>query len=53
MPTESSKVHTLVFLDGFYHVAKEKSNNSLKSVRSPRFGLIRNLGLILDDSFMY
>ena len=45
--------YSKVFLDGFYHVAKKKSNNSLKSVSSPRFGLIRDVGLIQDDSFIY
>ena len=45
--------YSKAFIDDFYHVAKKMSNNSLKSASSHRFGLIRDVGLIQDDSFIY
>ena len=45
--------YSKAFIDHFYHVAKKMSNNSLKSASSHRFGLIRDVGLIQDDSFIY
>ena len=47
------KYHITLSYGGFYHVAKINVKKQLKNRGLHRFGLIRNLALIQDDSFMY